>query len=396
VALPAYDGNFTTAPDSGGVVLRSGSVVVEAADRDKLLAKVRSGEAVDVELDIRAFLQAPAVHNANFLRVKDGALSKRAKTWANRPFLRDHAQGDLLARGGTVLKSEITDEGAAKVMRQTVRLSAPWAVEMAARGLMDTFSIGFRAVGEVTCSACKGDLRKCSHFPGDRLEDGSVVEAVFGDIEGVETSAVNAAAVANTGIESIRAQCSAYRGGTFHPPTIEALMDPKILENLGLLADASEAQAIVASKALRVEAEHSKAALADAETRLAAAQKQIDEGRAAQLKKDTDDLVAQRISEGRIILAHDKDGNALPSEEVETLRDLVGAFGLEHARKRSGGWEIKGPPPGSQVAKPDPTPAKASTVEKLTDRQAARAAQLGIDPIKYLDNLRAARAGKKE
>lgn len=238
------------------VALRRNGAEIDVAARDKLLAKLAAGEYVELEMDIRAFVQEPGKRNKNFVRVKDGRpLSSGAKTWSTKPFLRDHERRNTLARGGTIISSEVRDEGGAKVVYQTVRLTAPWAVEQAARKLMDRFSVSFAPTAPILCSVCDADIRKCAHWPGDTTDDGQVVEAVFTGIEGVETSSVNDPAVEGTGVESIRAQLSAMRScpTNTHSDERDNIMRQKIVEILNasgskLAENASDEEVLVGIK----------------------------------------------------------------------------------------------------------------------------------------------------
>lgn len=209
--------------------------------RDQLLAKCAAGEHVEIEVDILAYEQRPGVANRNFLRFRDGAMLKLGASGKGTPFLKNHDQGDVEARGGTITRSltEKVGEGEYHV-RQTARISAPWAVSMALRGLLDKVSIGW-AGDDVTCSACGTAVyTECYHWPGDRVSEeagadgkkryvrdrkGNLrVEWIFNDPSLVETSAVNVPAVPMAGIEAVRAALAAVMpdhaegDGLFAPP----------------------------------------------------------------------------------------------------------------------------------------------------------------------------------
>lgn len=194
--------------------------------RDQLLAKCAAGEHVEIDVDILAFEQRPGVANRNFLRFRDGAMLKLGASGKGTPFLKNHDQGDVEARGGTITRSQTEKVGEGEYhLRQTARLSAPWAVSMALRGLLDKVSIGW-AGDDVTCSVCGTAVyTECYHWPGDRVSEeagadgkkryvrdrkGSLrVEWIFNDPSLVETSAVNVPAVPMAGIEAVRAALSA-------------------------------------------------------------------------------------------------------------------------------------------------------------------------------------------
>lgn len=201
--------------------------VITSATRDELLAKVKNGEHVEVEVDILAYEQRPGVSNRNFVRFRDGAMMRLGLSGRGKPFLRNHDQQDVMARGGTITKSQTEKRGEGDyAIHQTVRLSAPWAVELALRGLMSGTSIGWHATGPVECSVCGTEVyTKCYHWPGDRVTEESagdgtkryvrdrsgalVVEWVFTSADLTENSAVNVPAVPAAGVEAVRAALTA-------------------------------------------------------------------------------------------------------------------------------------------------------------------------------------------
>lgn len=191
--------------------------------RDALLAKCAAGEYVEVTMDVLAYEQKAGKTNRNFVRFRDGALLSLGASGRGTPYLRDHRQGDSLARGGTVVASKGVklDEGSYEI-RQSIKVTAPWAVELALRGLMSGVSIGWNPTGPVTCSACGTEVyTKCYHWPGDKVREvvdeagnkrfvrdraGAVtVEWVFNSAELIETSSVPVPAVADAGVERVRA-----------------------------------------------------------------------------------------------------------------------------------------------------------------------------------------------
>ena len=205
--------------------------------RDELLAKLAANEYVEVEVDLLAYEQKAGVPNRKFLRFRDGLMARLGASSATKPFLRNHDQADVMARAGTILsgKTEKRGDGDYAIL-QTVRLVAPWAVELALRGLVDRASIGWHPNALPHCTVCKAEVfSKCYHWPGDRLaeehgEDGRkrlvrradgdrVVEWEFGDAEITETSFVNVPAVPGAGIRSIRASLCAELGLAFDDDT---------------------------------------------------------------------------------------------------------------------------------------------------------------------------------
>lgn len=253
------------------------------ADRAELLKQLAAGELVELQISYTAFVQDKK-SNRNFLRFTDAALAQLAETGAGMPLIRDHLQGDLSARAGTITKSELVERGGRSYINQTATVTAPWAVEALLRGNMDRFSIGFSKTGPVLCSACKTEaLTKCYHFPGDQLRDDKgkklgTVEYVFTAADMIECSAVSVPAVPAARIKEIRAALSAQierremehdkedpildhaaTAGAVETPTA---VDPMLGTRLSLvetqLAESTEANAELLARLAAFEAEAKK------------------------------------------------------------------------------------------------------------------------------------------
>lgn len=218
-----------------------GSEITEAL-RDELLAKCQAGQYVELDMTLLAFEQRPGVANRNYVRFRDGAMLKLGSSGKGRPFLRDHAQESVEARGGTIIRSQTEKRGEGDyAINMTVRLTAPWAVDLALRGLLGSVSIGWHSSAPIECSVCGTAVyTECYHWPGDTVSEqeadgkkryvrdrkGSlVVEWVFTDADLTECSAVNVPAVPGAGIDGFRAALSAAfpsdregDGLTPHPP----------------------------------------------------------------------------------------------------------------------------------------------------------------------------------
>lgn len=209
--------------DAAPTLRASNGQAVTPAMRDELLAKCAAGEYVEVDVDLLAYEQRTGATNRNYVRFRDGAMTKLGSSGVGKPFLRDHEQRDVNARAGTIIASKTEKRGDGDyAVKMTARLTAPWAVELALRGLLSSVSIGWLATGPVECSVCKAAIyTKCYHFPGDRLSEATdelgnkkyvwdrkgslVVEWVFTEAELTETSVVNVPGVASAGIEEVRA-----------------------------------------------------------------------------------------------------------------------------------------------------------------------------------------------
>lgn len=248
---------FSSMPgDECQLAIRDQGEALSEARRIELLQAVRAGEHVELELTIMPFRQDRGVINRNAVRFKEGALSGLGKSGSKTPFLRDHQQRDVMARGGTVTASKMLKDEAqdgAYLLQQTVRLTKPWAVEGVLDGTIDRFSIGWNPTGPVLCSACETPVwQSCYHYPGDVISVGETkftVEWVFTKAELVETSAVSVPAVVGTEIEEIRAALSvaAQQLGARPPRT----RMEKLLKELGLQPTATEQDGVAAVKALK-------------------------------------------------------------------------------------------------------------------------------------------------
>lgn len=298
--------------------------------RQALLARARDGEVIELELDIEAFNQIPGVQNANCLRIKDSKLSALAKSFKGVPLLRDHEHNDLLARAGTVMKSKsVPRDDGGKAFEQTVLVTAKWAVIAVLELNLDRFSIGWKPGPRksILCSACGTPIRtECYHWPGDVLEDGSVVEYIFTEPRGVETSAVSVPAVDDTGISEIRAALSQ----SFD--SVTPITEDKPMKNfataLGLKADADEATVTAALQANLAKGEvlatqvadlNLKKAKVDAE--LAAANARIVELEKSGKDRDVDTLMAANAD--RFPVERDADGKVVRSKLEEKMRALA-------------------------------------------------------------------------
>jgi hypothetical protein len=203
-----------SSPSQDLVLKAADGQAVTAAMRDDLLAKCAAGQYVELTLELLAFEQKPDEQNRNFVRFRDGAMMSLGRSGVGTPFLRDHDQWDSLARGGTIMASRAEKRGEGDyAIYQTVKLTAPWAVELALRGLMSTVSIGWNPTGKVECTVCGRNFYsyECSHYPGQAyVKEGTkdqlvICERLYTSAELIETSAVPVPAVPSAQIDEIRA-----------------------------------------------------------------------------------------------------------------------------------------------------------------------------------------------
>lgn len=318
------------ARDEHGHVLAA----ITPARRNELLAKVAAGEHVAIELDLLAYEQRTGERNRNSVRFRDGALVALGRTGKGAPFLRDHDQGNTLAKGGVIVASSTEKRGDGDyAINQTVRLTAPWAVELALRELLDTVSIGWRPTGPVLCSACNAAIfTRCYHFPGDRLvetDDGNggkkrtrssdgpiVVEWIYTEAELVETSAVPIPGVPNARIRDVRASMHASLAASIPDlapvfgADVLASLNPednspmnyrlKLIALLGLAATASDDE-IFAAVAPKLEAASVDSKELEIERKELAVLRTTLAGFEAEKKKAAEDrFIADALSSGRI------------------------------------------------------------------------------------------------
>jgi hypothetical protein len=162
-------------------------------ERKNLLARVRSGEITELDIQIVAF--RAKYPNANYLRFRDEDLSRFAGSFGGQPFLRNHDVWDVGSRDGTIVEGLIHNDE----FMQTVRLTTQRGMEDYLQGRIDRFSIGWY-YDDIQCSVCGERWYECNHYPGRRYGEhkDKLCELVFVNPTGKETSAVNAPAVQGT------------------------------------------------------------------------------------------------------------------------------------------------------------------------------------------------------
>lgn len=355
------------------------------AEREELLAKLRAGQHVKLLVDLTAYVQSQKP-NRNFIRFRPAIRKKLARSFEGQPFLRDHEQQDLLARGGTIVASRLEDREDGFAILQTVELGAPWAVEHALLGLMDRFSIGWRRTGDVVCSLDGCSFldwsKRCGHYPGDVVDVGGVervCEAIFNEAEGVEVSAVSVPAVVEAEIEGIRAALAAAAPRKGHS------MNEKIRQLLGLAEDLSEDECLAAMAALKADA-HTSQTLLDGERAAHAQTKaRLDEteGRAREAAKVEFDrgvtaLIERARAEGRFAPTRNAAGEIVDGPIEDAIRLMAGES-LEKAAK----WVERMPPNPALAApmqsnKPAPARPEADGAPLLTEAQREFNRQMGI------------------
>lgn len=288
------------------------SAELDATTRDELLGRAVRGEYVELELDVLAYEQKAGERNRNAVRFRDGAMAALGRSGKGKPFLRDHKQGDVTARGGTILASAAVKvaEGHHQI-RQSVKLTDPAAVARALRGLMGSVSIGWNPTGPILCSACGTPVLErgsCWHWPGDeiKLEGGAstvVVEWIYTSAELLEASEVSVPGVPSAAIEGVRAALSAAlnRGGQRPPQEHDEMKNlPAFVALLGLAATAGEDDILPAVEALKKRGdalEAQNATFVAAQAKITAEQVAASAQLAA---KELEDFIAGGVKAGKL------------------------------------------------------------------------------------------------
>jgi hypothetical protein len=394
----------------------SGAEVTDAR-RDELLAAVKDGKHVELEMDIRPFQQTPGVRNRNSVRFRDGAMRHLGSSGKGMPFLRDHDQGSQLAIGGFITKSRMesvaVDGGGSQwVLHQTVKLTAPWAVEQALRGLIRFFSIGW-SPGDILCLACGEDFRKCWHWPGERMEDGNVVEIEYQSADLVETSAVPVPAVLGTGVEAIRAAMAAARAGGLDAAakghqsgrtTMKRFAHLFTLLALSALPEsADEDDAIDAigdavdglnKKLKRVELDRDELKLRaeTAEKDLATANETLGKREAKEKGSKLDQAIATAYAEKKLLrTSGGEDGERVDDPMEDLLRRVAEVDGVDAAVAKIGKLRVREIFAPQITAPKDPQPRHAFGAPGMSADQIAAhrryAEQTGKNPDEYIAEL---------
>ena len=181
----------------------TGQFAALTAERRRALREELAAGRLD-ELCFRALTFRAVYPNVNFLRFRDADLPRLAASYAGMPFLRDHDQRRLEARGGIVRASELDG----KAFLQEIALTVPRDIEAFLNGQIDRFSISWNWTG-ITCSVCGSDWLRgdCMHWPGRKYkhngQEGVLCELIFEQPTGREVSAVNVPAVAGTGVRGV-------------------------------------------------------------------------------------------------------------------------------------------------------------------------------------------------
>lgn len=332
-------------------------------ERDQLLAKCAANEYVRLVVEVLAYEHTEGEPNRRFVKIRDGAVLSAARTAEGRPFLRDHAQGNQLARAGTILESRGVRRGDGEyAIEMVVELTAPWAVDLALRGLLTFVSIGMNPTGPVLCSLCGTEIfSECCHILGEEIvkKPGSkpvTCEWIFTSVEIVECSAVNVPAVPGAQIEGIRAALSAALLSGSPPQGETKRMDPELLKLLGLAATASEAEFKIAVETLNKRTATLSAELGIANKDLAVVAAEREALKQAKLAADAKAFIDEAISLGKIAPSD--------TETWSNLYALDSAKSIELMAKRAAGQATPvGAPRQAPVIAPEIKQESAPVIE---------------------------------
>ncbi len=386
--------------------------ITDADKRRELIAAVRAGEVIQLEVTARTFRQKDGKPNFRGLRFEPEILEAFASSFVGMPVLFDHNTYEQSARIGTIIASELYQQGDGwSGIRQTLRIVKPEAVISVLDGTLDRFSIGWIPTGPVLCSIHRTDVRswstRCCYPLEEKEVDGKkvTVEWCFTKAEGSEVSAVNVPAVKGTKIEDIRSALDAeisLGAGAQEKPTARSEMGfHRLAALLGLTALAAptdEEAAIRAVEAMRrnqlaAEQERDVATTraTTAETKLAAAEKIVE----ASLSKQVDIVLESAYHAGKLLYGRDGEtGAALASPREERLRRIAKQDGLKALEAELAEMPVLAQV-NKRVIKDDgparKRPALASTDDPMRQKALRRAAkQLGHKPselVQYADQL---------
>lgn len=410
-------------------VRAGGGAEITDVMRDELLAKIAAHRYVELQIDLLAFEQRSGEMNRNFVRFREAAFPALGRSGRSTPFLRDHEQGDIRARGGTIVASTATavegEEGRYR-LEQTARVTAPWAVEALLLGHIDRFSIGWTDADPPHCSACNASWLLCPHWPGDRLEEfigddgnrryrrsptGKIrVQLIYQNPVLVETSAVSVPAVPSAQIEGIRAALAAARGeadGTTvvalshaylgagdeeRRRTAERLInsgrEPQENDSMSTLksalaaklnvgATASDDEFVTAVGKLQADIEAKDAKLALVEAQRERLSTEIAAFKVKEQQVAEDELVRDALNSGRIAAGEEVFLRRSFKADPEGTRADVAKLAAGSAT-----------PVGQPRASAAPAPAALATPVQISERQRRINAQLGMSDEQYIANLK--------
>lgn len=415
---PSADELMRLAFEPESMILRGASGDALTKEGKKaLLRELNQGEPIELRLEAVVFRQSLTPRplplskrneaNLNHVMFPPDELERLGASFKGGAFLRDHNRWSLLAVGGIIESSEALAEGDWIAFRQGLHLQADWAVRAALEGTLRTFSIGWglrrgaKFRDSLMCSVCAGPWigGDCTHWPGDEVKlDGSgakvIVELIYRNAQGAETSGVPFPAVAGTKIDDVTKLTQDQRGNP---------MREKLIQALKLAADATDAdiaaaiEKLTASAAevdgLRAQLAQQTAVVASRDEQLAAATGDREALRAsydklaAHVRKEAaDGLVARALAEGRM-----RPGQEATESLIRTLAEAD--LKADPTAKLKAATEFverldRLDPIGAPAQTPEPAPkASADNNFGLSARQLDYCRQAGVEPKRYRELL---------
>ena len=295
--------------------------------RRELIERSRAGEQIELELTARTYFQQPGTVNRKFIEFSPRALSRLAKSGPGTPFIRNHSLWDTDASAGTAVKTVQKIDGDKRELIETLRIVVPWGTQAALDGRMSQFSIGAECVGDwrrnIQCTACKRLASECGHWPGQLLvaKDGTETRVIWRYLDAamVERSWVLYPAVAETETQGWRQLWVSLKAPleTAQPiaqPKENIVKLSKLIDLLGLAADASEETITAAVEALKAEkpkltarvaelervSKTAEAAKDKAETEVEALRAKIAEAETARLTAENEKRIESLCAAGKL------------------------------------------------------------------------------------------------
>lgn len=364
--------------------LKGSKDALSIAERKDLLERVRAGESLTIEVDAITYIQRDTP-NRNAIRFprKASTLRRIAKSGVGAPVLRDHDQNSVMSRGGKVLSSKAVKNDAGEwEFHQRLELVKPWAVEGVLDGTIDRFSIGWYPLGPITYSHNGEEvLGWPEYWPGDTLEDGTVVEWVYEDAQLIEVSCVNVPAVTGTHIEGIRTALSAAFEPRKPQPKETAMTMKKTIAALGLSEAVSDESAADAVQSLKdanakqlAELTANKEALKQANGELESLRGKEQERELVALEADIEGL----YKSGKLLRSNGADGQKPDAMEAQ-LRNLYSVGGREMFDNFAGTLHSRGPVVAPQAKSSNEAPVSLG----LSADRKRRLRSLGMTEERY-------------
>lgn len=416
------------------------------AERRELLRKVRANEEViELEVDILASRDPVTpkplpysmrkLANANFTCFYEPQFDAFGRSFKGGQFLRDHSSA-LANVGGKILSSsaELEKNGSQDewVIRQTLHVVEPWAVEGILSGSLDRFSIGWGPKERgfegyrksLYCTVCAGPFfgGECAHWPGDVVKNESgekfIAELQWRNVVGREVSGVAFPAVLGTGIDHVEQLAALAQLRGFNDEQIRAVrarfgrdgdvpergtqtaipnegknnMDPQLCKLLGLSADAAPESVIAAVEKLQADASAATDRAEGAELELKAEREAHDSTRGTLSEyqereakaegEKLDGVIAKLYDEGKLVRSRSKDGKEASDALEASIREMADKLGLAHVEKYAERLSSK-VPQGRQAGGEDPSPRSDQVGPFLSDRHRKMVRSTGMSEDAY-------------